>query len=246
MSLGFSVDLLKERFYGDKATYDGTQMFYDWIRTEIRSKDVSVLNIGCGPASRDSRRLKTSEVGALVGCDVDPEANNNDEVDRFVLLSNADWPIDSESFDLAYADFVLEHVVNPRTFVTDLYRVLKPGGTFFFRTTNLFHYVGLASALTHHTIHKKLANRMRGLSGETHDPWPTHYKMNRKGRVRKFFCEAGFLDIEIRMIELEPMYLVFHPLAFLFGIGYERLVNSTDKLSWCRSGIFGRATKPRK
>lgn len=240
------VDQLKKKFYADTASYDGTQLFYDWIRSEIRSKDCSVLNVGCGPASRDHRRLKNTEVGNLVGCDIDPSAIDNDEVNCFIHISDANWPIEPESFDLAYADFVLEHVANPERFLSELFSVLRPGGTFFFRTTNVLHYVGIVSALTSHSIHRRLANRLRNLPDATHDPWPTVYKMNRKSSLQKKFEKSGFADIEIRMMELEPMYLVFHPLAFLCGIGYERLVNSTEKLSWCRSTIFGRATKLHK
>jgi len=38
---------------------------------------------------------------------------------------------------------------------------------------------------------------------------------------------------------MKPSYLVFHPLAYRVGIGYERLVNRFDRLQGLRSNIIG-------
>ena len=42
------------------------------------------------------------------------------------LLENAPWP--EASFDLAYADNVLEHTTSPQAVLGDLHRLLRPGG----------------------------------------------------------------------------------------------------------------------
>jgi hypothetical protein len=45
------------------------------------------------------------------------------------------------------------------------------------------------------------------------------------------------------MVEAEPSYLAFAAPAFLIGVGYERLVNSTETLAIFRSNMFAVATK---
>jgi hypothetical protein len=55
--------------------------------------------------------------------------------------------------------------------------------------------------------------------------------------------QAGFRSADLKMVEAEPSYLMFHTLPFLVGVAYERLVNSTDLLDGFRASIFGRLEK---
>ena len=164
-------------------------------------------------------------------------------MDLAVLFDGLNLPFPHKTFDLVYADYVMEHVKEPAKLLTEVYRVLKPGGSFFFRTPNLFHYVTLASALTPHRFHTLVANRMRGLPRSTHDPWPTIYLLNTRRAIYKAARQAGFGEVELEMVETEPSYLVFSKWAFFAGVLYERAVNSTPLLNVLRSNIFGRLTK---
>ena len=132
---------------------------------------------------------------------------------------------------------------NPLTFLSEIRRVLKPGASFFFRTPNRYHYVSLIGSMTPHWFHKLVANRARGLSSTEHDIHPTFYHLNTKISILKNANMLGFTNIELRFIECDPSYLVFHPIAFLMGVVYERFVNSNDFLSGFRANIFGRLEK---
>lgn len=121
--------------------------------------------------------------------------------------------------------------------------MLKPGGSFFFRTPNKHHYVSLIARATPHWFHDLVANRVRNLPDDAHEPYPTYHRLNSRSRVRAAAEAVGFRDIELRMVEAEPSYLMFHALPFLAGVAYERLVNSTERLSGLRANIFGRLTK---
>lgn len=119
--------------------------------------------------------------------------------------------------------------------------MLKPGGLFLFRTTNLTHYVTVVSAHSPHWFHKLIANRVRDLSSDDHAPWPTFDRMNSRAAVRRNLLEAGFGEIEVQLIEPYPVYLVFNPMAFRLGILYERLVNRWAWSSRFRLILIARA-----
>jgi hypothetical protein len=99
----------------------------------------------------------------------------------------------------------------------------------------------MVSAHTPHWFHKLVANRVRGLKEEEHDPWPTYYRINNPAVVRRQLQEAGFAEIAIELIEPYPVYLVFNPLAFRLGIAYERLVNRWAWSSRFRLILIARA-----
>jgi len=164
-------------------------------------------------------------VGRLVGVDIDPIVMTNEDLDEAHVGDGVSLPFPDGEFDIAYSDWTVEHVDQPVPFLREVRRVLKPGGEFFFRTTNRGHYVTTVAAHTPHWFHKLIANRVRDLGSEDHEPWPTYYRMNSPAVARRNLQVAGFNEIGIELIEPYPVYLVFSPLAFRAGIAYERIVN---------------------
>lgn len=188
-------------------------------------------------------RIFKGEIAEVIGADIDPIVLDNFELDRAYLIVDGVIPQNDSSFDVVISDYVLEHVKEPSQFIAEVYRVLRPGGSFFFRTPNMYHYVSIFSALTPHWVHNAIANSMRGLPVDAHEPWPTYYRMNTRSKLSRLAKEANFSAAEFRMIECQPSYLVFHPVPFMFGVAYERPVNATDTLSGCRANICGRLTR---
>lgn len=236
-----STQKLLERFYSDPK-FDGTTTFYWWVR-ELAKPSFQILNLGAGPATRLAVRCFKGEVAEVVGADIDRVVLTNTELDRGILIANDRIPIEDSYFDLIYSDFVLEHVKRPREFLAEVHRLLKPGGSYLFRTPNRYHYVTIISSLTPHSFHEKVANPVRGMSEDAHEPWPTFYRMNTRSRLRRLAANAGFDRVELRMVECEPSYLQFHVVPFLIGTAYERVVNSTELLAGLRANIQGRFDK---
>ena len=232
-----------KRFYPDH-THDGAVAFYSWVRTFI-NPDTNLLNLGAGPpANRDPIRVFKGEVAKVIGVDIDPEVKTNTELDEaYVITPGGKLPFPEETFDLVLCDWVLEHIADPQQFLSEARRVLRTGGSFFFRTPNRYHYVGLIARSTPEWFHKLVANRARGSRPGAHEPWPTFYRLNSRGDVESKGLKAGYREVEIKMWECQPAYLVFSTLPFLIGVSYERLVNRYTALEAFRADILGRMVK---
>jgi SAM-dependent methyltransferase len=237
------VKRLATRFYPDTSR-DQEIAFYSWVR-QLLTPDTIMLNLGAGPpAPRGALRIFRGEVARVVGADVDPEVMRNPDVDEAHMIGqDGILPFPDDSFDMVFSDWTLEHVADPARCLVEVRRVLKKGASFIFRTPNEHHYVALIAKMTPDWFHRRVANWARGLPSEEHDPWPTYYRMNRRGIVESLGRKTGFREIEIRLSEPPPHYLVFNPLAFLAGVGYERMVNHYKALSPFRATILARMVK---
>lgn len=230
-----------KRYYPDDS-HDGTLLFYNWLRSFIRPQFV-VLNLGAGHSVDDKTRSLKGEVRKVIGVDIDQDVVNNADLDESIVIKNNILPFPDNTFDLIWSDYVLEHIEKPDIFIKEVYRVLKPKASFFFRTPNNYHYVSLIARLTPEWFHKLIANRARGLSSKAPEPYSTFHRLNSNRNITKHSNSAGFREIELRYVEAEPSYLVFHTIPFLFGVLYERTVNKYDRCCSIRSTIFGRLEK---
>src|SRR5262245_32962760 len=152
---------LRRRWYPPSRP-DLTVQFYQWIR-EALGPTVRLLNLGAGPPDRDPVRLLKGRCARVVGADIDPAVLGNDECDETVVIDELKpLPFDPASFDVVLSDYVMEHVRFPRLFLEEVFRVLKPGGSFFFRTPNRNHYVAQIAWWTPQWFHLLVANPSRG------------------------------------------------------------------------------------
>ena len=116
-----------------------------------------VLDVGCRAGALTRSYLDGNTV---VGVDVDREAL----VEASRLGIKTVWadaqrrlPFRDESFDVAVAGELIEHLVSPPAFLAEAYRVLRPGGTLVGSIPNAF----------------RLKNRLRFLAGRNPSDDPT-------------------------------------------------------------------------
>lgn len=108
-----------------------------------QSSGQNVLDLGCGDAcflSNWSQRQKNLK---LFGLDLSvnqiTKAKTRLPQAQFHRASLSDpLPFQNNFFDHIYCGEVLEHLINPDHFMTEAFRILKPGGTLVMTTPNLF------------------------------------------------------------------------------------------------------------
>lgn len=226
---------LFEKYYFSRPGYTGgTKPFHDICRSRIRSGS-EILEIGAGPSNQTTEVL--SSIGAVTGLDVDDAVLGNEFCTKAKVFDGLQIPFPGSSFDACVSNWVLEHVDNPEAHFREVARVLRPGGVYCFRTPNLYHYVSLGSRLTAHSVHLAVANRLRGMAPEAHDPYPTYYRANTAKRLRVLSQHAGLSVDSVEMIEPEPSYGRIHAVLFYPMMIYERIVNSS-RLFECFRIIF--------
>ena len=90
-----------------------------------------MLEIGCSTGYLMHKLVKMGAV--VVGCEPGLQAvAGRVKYDLDIIQEMFRPELFSESFDCIYSRNVLEHVVDPETFINDIKKVLKPGGLAFF------------------------------------------------------------------------------------------------------------------
>jgi len=227
--------LFDKYYYSDPGFERGTRPFFRLCREQIPS-GAEILEIGSGPDNECSRML--SEIGTVTGLDVDPDVKNNQWLANAFVFDGKQMPFADGSFDACVSNFVLEHVAHPGAHFKEVARVLRPGGVYCLRTPNLFHYVSMGAYMMPHSMHLMLANRLRKLADDAHDPYPTWFRSNTRTRLRKLCSISGLDKPAITMLEPEPVYGRAHPLLFYPMMAYERIVNLSAILSGFRITIL--------
>lgn len=127
-----------------------------------------VLDVGCNTGYGTMRFAPVA--GRVVGVDVSPRAieaaleRTSDGRPEFLLTTGFELPFAPGSFDLVTSFQVLEHVPDPRAFLRELARVLRPGGMVILATPNAATrlYPGMTPWNRFH-VHEYLATELAEL-----------------------------------------------------------------------------------
>jgi SAM-dependent methyltransferase len=97
----------------------------DYCRTAEK-----ILDVGCGEGSRLNTLLPKNKSGW--GIDISSDAISKAKVQypnhRFQVSNGTKVPFADNYFDLVYSAFTLEHTTKPKIFISEMFRVVKPGG----------------------------------------------------------------------------------------------------------------------
>jgi SAM-dependent methyltransferase len=216
-------------------------LFREHILRRLSSQAVC-LDYGAGRGNVAQMNFK-GLCARVAGTDLEPGVLGNPYLDdaRVLHLATNHIPYDDASFDVVFADNVMEHVQDPARVFAEIARVLKPGGAFLAKTPNRRHYMPTIARLTPTAFHR-FYNRLRGR--ESIDTFPTVYAVNTRADVQRHAAEAGLQVESIKFVEGRPEYLRINALSYCAGLAYERAVNAIDALETLRCVMYFELRKP--
>ena len=160
--------------------------------------DAVALDAGCGRTTR--LRHYRDRIARLVGVDADEEAGRaNPYLDEFLPADLDDsLPFDDASFDLVYANFVVEHLASPDRAFAEWRRVLRPGGSLVLLTSN--RASPLMAAADRLPERVRLTIKRRGAGAAERDVYPTRYLANTPKRLAQATTAAGFEAVSVEYV----------------------------------------------
>ena len=134
---------------------DANSPWYRLIKTHLRPQDLNgrrILEIGCGRGDFTCWLARESgDIAEIWGADFSATAVRKAQAFAKSRRLRTHWLVTdiqsiaapSSNFDIVFCCETLEHVPDPRKAVTELVRVLKPGGRLFVSTPNYTGLMGL-------------------------------------------------------------------------------------------------------
>lgn len=230
---------LDQYLYESYANNWDDELFRQRVIRELPGKE-TILDFGAGAGIVTQANFH-GLVERVIGVDFDRRVLGNPFLDdAAVLTSPANLPLPDQSVELVISTNVMEHLQSPEEEISEIYRVLKPGGKLIFKTPNKYHYMPLVARITPLRFHKWV-NRQRGR--EIEDTFPTVYKCNCMRDIERISKNAGFSVPEVSYYEGRPEYMRRNLLLYLLGALYERVVNSAELLEQLRVVMIVTLTK---
>lgn len=173
-----------------------------------------MLDAGCGRRTRLAAHRELIE--ELVGIDIDGAAcAENDALDSAHVADLCrPLPFENATFDIVYANFVIEHLAEPAAAFAEWRRVLRPDGALILLTSNRASPPLLLAGLMPHRVRVMLKRSGAGVADE--DVIPAHYRANTPRRLNSLLGAAGFQPVRVEHVATLHRYLArVPPLASL-------------------------------
>ncbi len=216
IKVGTQRDQRKMLFYESIASsFDSVVNMYDThkrldvVYRELLTENIkgkTILDAGCGTgwfsqvAAGRGAKVTSMDVGSELLKQVAQKCHSHRVVGDLMKM-----PFKAKSFDVVVSSEVIEHVTDPEKAISEMYRVLKPGGILILTTPNRFWYFSLM-----------IANLLKVRPYQGLENWQSW------GELKKILQRKKFQIVTMRGVHLFPFVLPFtYPLLdFFHWFGY--------------------------
>jgi ubiquinone/menaquinone biosynthesis C-methylase UbiE len=233
-------------------SYRSPKLVYQGVLLDAIAPDTLWLDLGCGErvaAENEVNELLPRRASLAVGCDIDARLCRHSSIKNLVCCDAGGLPFKDSSFTVVTAAMVLEHLKEPERVFCEVARVCRPDARFVVFTPNVFNYGMVVARLTPHWFHALYRQATHYLArGEWRDfsgkVFPTHYRANRVGRLRRQLQEAGFVEQKLERLSFVHTFGFVRPL-FIGSLLFERLIDRPwlDVFKADILGVFRRSEK---
>ncbi len=146
----------------------------------------TLLDVGCGKG--DLLPFVNTHCNRYVGCDVVKYAGFPSELEFCkVDLDTGRMPLDDNAVDIVVSAETIEHLENPRAFVRELTRVLRPGGLLVVTTPNNLSFLSKLTLML-----KNNYNMFQDAD------YPAHITALLEIDLKRIVTECGLTDLNTR------------------------------------------------
>jgi ubiquinone/menaquinone biosynthesis C-methylase UbiE len=195
------------------------QVVYENTLDALAGSSPHWLDLGCGHQvlqewRGDAERALVGKAGVVVGLDLEHEAlKRHRTIARRTRGDLSNLPFADGTFDLVTANMVLEHLREPATQLSEIARVLKPGGVFVGLTPNRFGYQATLARCIPEPVKRSLVWMLQARAA--HDLFPTYYRVNTSATIEQLAKRAGFSGVAVEHVLSHAQFAVVLPLAVL-------------------------------
>ena len=128
-----TIPVLRSDYNGGRSA-SRVRQINKWLNQLLRKKDLKYLDVGCSEASitQSIAEALLLEKGYIHGCDIFIEDIPESKV-VFSKSTHTSLPYEDKEFDLVTTFQALHHFTEPRLMLSEIHRVLKPGGVYIIR-----------------------------------------------------------------------------------------------------------------
>ena len=218
------MDVVRTRL---PAGTDQYEAFGSWV-AEGLPEGASLLDIGAGRGRNPYLADLVGRCTRVAGVDPSDDIDDNPYLTHRLkgYLAYAEGVPGFEPVDAAVAVYVIEHIDDSATFLTTAHRFLRPGGSLYLLTPNLWHYFGVASLVASKLhIEDWLLTRLRGKELVEDYHFKVQFQLNSVKQVTEAASRAGFVRAEFRHLEDPGIFEGYFPEKLVwFPRGYSKVV----------------------
>lgn len=171
----------------DPSFRDVGTIFLNHVEKAIASESV-LVDVGCGRTSYGAEVYQKAK--KRIGLDVDEYAKENLIMDEVHIMTGELFPLPDACADVVTAQWVVEHVARPDTFLKEVGRVLRPNGMFIFMTTNIKSPIIRLTSFIPLSVASFIRTHLLNFAHD--ETFPRIYTMNSSDKLKQLAEAHGF------------------------------------------------------